>query len=37
LRAGTIAANNIISYLRGEIFDARKFLNPSVHKRAQRA
>jgi D-3-phosphoglycerate dehydrogenase len=27
---GTIAANNIVSYLRGEIYDARNFLNPEV-------
>lgn len=31
LRMGTIASNNIISYLRGEIYDASNFLNPSVY------
>lgn len=31
-RMGTIAANNIISWLRGEIHDARNFLNPEVAK-----
>jgi len=36
-QVGTIAANNIISYLRGEIFDAQNFLNPSVYKNDQRA
>lgn len=34
LRMGTIAANNIISYLRGEIYDQRSFLNPEVFKGA---
>ena len=29
-RMGTIAANTIISYLRGEVHDARYFLNPEV-------
>ena len=33
-RMGTIAANNIISYLRGEIYDRRNFLNPEAHKGA---
>ncbi len=32
MRMGTIAANNIISYLRGEIYDPRNFLNPDVFK-----
>src|SRR5690606_15342381 len=32
LRMGTIAASNIISYLRGEIYDRRSFLNPEVFK-----
>jgi phosphoglycerate dehydrogenase-like enzyme len=27
---GTIAANSIISYLRGEIYDRRNFINPQV-------
>jgi D-3-phosphoglycerate dehydrogenase len=27
---GAIAANNIVSYLRGEIYDAQNFLNPEV-------
>jgi len=30
VQMGTIAAHNIISYLRGEIYDARNFLNPVV-------
>jgi D-3-phosphoglycerate dehydrogenase / 2-oxoglutarate reductase len=30
VQMGTIAANNIISYLRGEIYDAQNFLNPGV-------
>lgn len=30
---GAIAASNIVSYLRGEIYDARNFLNPAVFKR----
>ena len=29
-RMGTIAASNIISYLRGEVYDKRNFLNPEV-------
>lgn len=33
-RMGTIAANNIISYLRGEVYDHRNFLNPGVFKGA---
>lgn len=33
-RMGTIAASNIISYLRGEVYDSRNFLNPEVHKGA---
>lgn len=32
VQMGIIAANNIISYLRGEIYDARNFLNPAAHK-----
>ncbi len=32
VRMGTIGANNIISYLRGEIYDKRNFLNPAVFK-----
>ncbi len=31
-RMGTIAASNIISYLRGEVYDRRNFLNPEVFK-----
>lgn len=31
-RMGTIAANNIISYLRGEVYDPRNFLNPKVQR-----
>lgn len=34
LRMGTIAANNILSYLRGEVYDRRNFLNPEVIKSA---
>lgn len=34
VRMGTIAANNIISYLRGEVCDQRNFLNPEVLKNA---
>lgn len=30
VRMGTIAANNIICYLRGEVYDRRNFLNPEV-------
>lgn len=29
---GTIGANNILSYLRGEIYDRRNFINPAVFK-----
>lgn len=29
---GIIAANNIISYLRGEVYDPRNFINPAVFK-----
>ena len=32
IQMGAIAASNIISYLRGEIYDARNFLNPAAHK-----
>lgn len=32
VRMGTIAANNIISYLRGEVYEKRNFLNPEVLK-----
>lgn len=32
VRMGTIAASNITSYLRGEIYDRRNFLNPEVFK-----
>jgi len=34
VRMGTIAASNIISYLRKEVYDLRNFLNPEVHKTA---
>lgn len=34
VRMGTIAANNIISYLRGEVYDRRNFLNPEVFRGA---
>lgn len=37
LRMGTIASNNIISYLRGEIYDASNFLNPAVFNGTGRA
>jgi len=37
VQMGTIAANNIISYLRGEIYDARNFLNPSVFRSSDAA
>ena len=30
MRMGTIAASNIISYLRGEVYERRNFLNPQV-------
>jgi phosphoglycerate dehydrogenase-like enzyme len=30
VRMGTIAANNIISWLRGEVYDQRNLLNPEV-------
>jgi len=29
---GVIAANNIVSYLRGEVYDPRNFINPAVFK-----
>jgi len=32
VRMGTIAASNIISWLRGEVYDQRNFLNPEVRK-----
>lgn len=32
VRMGTIAANNIISWLRGEVYEARNFLNPQIAK-----
>ncbi len=32
VRMGTVAASNIISYLRGELYDRRNFLNPEVFK-----
>ncbi len=32
VRMGTIAAANIISYLRGEVYEKRNFLNPDVFK-----
>jgi D-3-phosphoglycerate dehydrogenase len=32
VRMGTIAAANIISYLRGEVYEKRNFLNPEVFK-----
>jgi len=34
VRMGTIAANNIISWLRGEVYDQHNFLNPQVPARA---
>lgn len=34
VRMGTIAAANIISYLRGEVYEKRNFLNPQVFKSA---
>lgn len=34
VRMGTIAASNIISWLRGEVYDQRNFLNPEVLKNA---
>lgn len=34
MRMGTIAASNIISYLRGEVYERRNFLNPEVFKGA---
>ncbi len=34
VRMGTIAASNIISYLRGEVYERRNFLNPEVFKSA---
>lgn len=33
LQMGTIAANNIVSYLRGEVYDAANFVNPQVMKK----
>lgn len=35
VRMGTIAANNIICWLRGEVYDARNFLNPGVAPRGR--
>lgn len=35
VRMGTIAANNIISWLRGEVYDPRNFLNPQITGRAR--
>lgn len=32
VRMGTVAASNITSYLRGEVYDKRNFLNPEVFK-----
>lgn len=32
VRMGTIAASNIINWLRGEVYDQRNFLNPEVRK-----
>jgi D-3-phosphoglycerate dehydrogenase len=37
LRMGTIASNNIISYLRGEIYDASNFLTPAVFSHSKSA
>jgi len=34
MRMGTIAASNIISYLRGKVYERRNFLNPAVFKGA---
>jgi len=34
VRMGTIAASNIISYLRGEVYERRNFLNPQVFRGA---
>ena len=34
VRMGTIAASNIVSYLRGEVYDQRNFLNPEVFRAA---
>ncbi len=31
-RMGTLAANNIICWLRGEVYDARNFLNPEIER-----
>lgn len=36
VRMGTIAANNILGWLRGEVYDARNFLNPEVTPRNRR-
>lgn len=33
-RVGAVAAQNIISFLRGEVYDPRNFINPEVIKRA---
>ncbi len=33
VRMGTIAASNIVSYLRGEVYEKRNFLNPEVFRR----
>lgn len=30
LQMGALGANNILSYLRGEIYDRRNFINPQV-------
>jgi len=35
VRMGTIAANNIISWLRGEVHDPRNFLNPQITARGR--
>ena len=35
-RMGAIGANNILSYLRGEIYDPENFLNPAVFNRSRR-
>jgi hypothetical protein len=34
LQMGTIAANNIVSYLRGEVYDRANFVNPEVVRRS---
>jgi phosphoglycerate dehydrogenase-like enzyme len=33
VQMGRIAARNIISYLRGEIYDPKNFINPTVFRR----